>query len=409
MSNDLKKSASIGTLKNPSYLLLAWKQIYAKADSTQREYTSGVDGVTLNKFSSDLRNNLKSISTEMLSDSGYQFSSLKPVFIKKKNGKDRLICIPTVADRIVQRSIQLVLQKNGDWKYAKFNGINFGFVKKKSVADAISRAVELRKRYPFVYKTDITSFFDSIDREELKSVISTKVRSKSLHRLLFKIVDCEIDNSDKTVAEKTKAMNIHIGRGIRQGMPLSPLVANLFLSGFDKQVREKKIWTVRYADDLIFFADNDDKCRKIHEFCKNELKKIKLEIPEIEEKTKTEIIPPEKDVEFLGISISYDFKKGYLPIVSKDQEAEIRSNILKYSDLDYLTTRKITLRNFSSIIRATIAGYHGVYKYCANVVEINNKMEQWVYKALKILLNTHYKINYDTLSEKEKSFLDVIH
>jgi group II intron reverse transcriptase/maturase len=408
MLNDLEKSASIGTVKKSKFLLDAWKEINKKSSPRQREYTSGIDSITLNKFKENLFENLKSISKDIVSPEGYQFSPLKPVFIKKKNGKDRLICIPTVSDRIVQKSVQLVLQRTGKWKYSKFNGINYGFVKKKSVGDAIKRVIKLRNRYPYIFKTDITSFFDDIDRIELKKIIRRKVRSRSLHNIIERMIDCEIDKTDKTVLKRLRKMRIEFGKGVRQGMSISPLVANLYLSDFDRKLIDKKMWAVRYADDLIFFAENTEQCGKIHKFCKKELHSLNLDIPEVYKGSKSEIIQPECDADFLGICITYESEFGYLPTVSKLQQEEIRNNILKHSDMDYLNLKKITLRNYSSKLRAIIAGYSGVYKDCANISTLNSSMENWVRKALKTLLNSNYKINYDGLSDKQKKFLDVL-
>lgn len=408
MSNDLKKCATIGTIRVPSYLLRAWTDLYKKTPKKQRNETTGIDNQSINNINDNLFDNLKLISRKILSEHGYQFSALKPVLVKKKNGKDRLICIPTVSDRIVQKSIQLVLQKTKKWKYCKYNGINFGFVKGKSVKDALNKAIKERRKNPYIYKTDISSFFDEIDRDKLKREISKKIRSSSLHPILQSIVDCEVSDSFINIKDRINKMGIKKGCGVRQGMPMSPLFANLFLIDFDDQMKRDSIRCVRYADDLLFFGDSTDKCNEIHKICKNELSKIDLDIPEIGSGNKTEILNPNEDVDFLGICISYDEEKGYHQVITVKQREAIRENILNFSNLDYLARNEITLRNYSLKLNSIISGYKGVYSQCIDIVDLEVKMSNWVRKALKKLLNEQFNLNFDTLSHKQKNFLDIL-
>ena len=99
-------------------------------------------------------------------------------FIPKTNGRDRLICIPTIEDRIVQKSILKYFSEYN--KFAKFNGVSYGFIKNKSTQDAMRDAIKTRCKKPFAYETGISSFFDTLDRSILQSLIKNKIREKSL-------------------------------------------------------------------------------------------------------------------------------------------------------------------------------------------------------------------------------------
>ena len=174
--------------------------------------------------------------------------------IPKPNGKFRLICVPTIEDRIVQRALLLVLNQ---YYHKKFdNGISYGFISQKTVKDAALQACMLRKTHQWVYKTDISAFFDNIDREKLIEKIKSFIKHRSLHKLLFLAVSREVQTTSLAQEKRIKKLGIQRGLGIRQGMPLSPFFANLFLESFDNEIKATGLKAVRYADDLIFFCKN---------------------------------------------------------------------------------------------------------------------------------------------------------
>ncbi|MFM0382756.1 hypothetical protein PQQ71_05450, partial [Paraburkholderia dipogonis] len=81
----------------------AWRTIFRKASPRSRN-SVGVDNVSLNDFRSDEKAHLNRLARDLRSKT-FQFTSLRPHLIPKSNGKDRLICVPTVQDRVVQRAL----------------------------------------------------------------------------------------------------------------------------------------------------------------------------------------------------------------------------------------------------------------------------------------------------------------
>jgi RNA-directed DNA polymerase len=90
--------------------------------------------------------------TSMRSQGGYQFSMLRAVPIPKEHGRYRIICIPTVRDRIVQRAVNAYLAKGDRCRLA--NEVSYGFIPNRSVEKAVKRAAELRREKKWAYKTD---------------------------------------------------------------------------------------------------------------------------------------------------------------------------------------------------------------------------------------------------------------
>jgi RNA-directed DNA polymerase len=408
MPNDLYKASSIGLPQKPSYLLTAWHTLKRKTPKKLQIRTHGIDGQTIADFAMDYFGFLERISKEMRSPGGYRFSPLRPILIKRANKKYRLVCIPTVRDRIVQKAVQEVLQKSNHWKYCKFNGINHGFVRRKSVRSAIASAVDLRKTNQYVYKTDISSFFDNIDRDRLNDAIKAKIPNKSLHTTLFNIVLCDIVCAESSNRHYLQKAEIHPSRGVRQGMPLSPLFANLYLCDFDTAIKLKNLKCVRYADDLIFFAKAKQECNDIHEFCKLQLATLGLQIPEPNDRSqKTQIVDPATSVEFLGINIAKSSTATYVAKIPDDQRSRIRDSILQFADIDYLTRNQISIKNFAQKLVSTISGYEAAYIECADINDFSNRLDQWANKAINKLMGKQLGINYDNLSSKQKQFLTI--
>lgn len=171
MSNALHK---ISTLES---LHAAWGVLNKKVKRLSRN-NAGIDNESINSFASHLEANLMKIQRELRSGSGYCFLPLKAHLIPKPKGKFRVICVPSVRDRVVQRATLDYLAKGDKCKLE--NKVSYGFIKNRRVKNAVNRVKKLRSKQPWVYKTDITSCFDSINREILVKTIKKHVRYPSL-------------------------------------------------------------------------------------------------------------------------------------------------------------------------------------------------------------------------------------
>lgn len=390
----------ISSLNN---LSISWSKIY-KGSGPYSRMVSGVDKESIADFNSNSETKLRELSYSLRSKSRYRYALLRPVLIKKKSGKDRLICVPTVRDRIVQRSILEHLSK--DNRYGLDNGVSFGFIPEKGVKKAVIEAKRLRTLKPYVYKTDISSFFDSIDRSILRNVIEKKIRSRSIHNLLFDAIECEIQPTSRNVTKRIRALGIKEGRGVRQGMPLSPLFSNLILYDFDKIIIRKHMDMVRYADDLVIFAKSYEECQSIHEIVSIELSKINLQVPDLNVDSKSIIYRPDEPAEFLGIGIVKD-GDSYMFKISQEQIESIKSKILQLSDLNELYQKRVTLTKYSKILDNTLGGYEGAYRICDNYKTLEDSMRNWRKKAVGDLFRKGFKIDLDSLTTMQRSFLEL--
>jgi RNA-directed DNA polymerase len=383
-----------------SALEAAWRYLLANARPASRN-TRGVDNVSINDFAVDHKYRLRVLARDLAAGE-FVFSPLRPHLIPKANGKDRLICVPTVRDRVVQRALLDLLTR----KYLAriSNAISYGFVRNRRVQDAAVLACQHRKLLPWVFKTDITSFFDKIQRKQLMAETARFVRLRSLHKLLGQAANCEIGPTSGSAGSRITKLGIEVGLGVRQGMPLSPFFANVMLDKFDRAVIAAGYTAIRYADDLIFFAASETACHEIHAFCKQRLGEIGLSVPDIAAKSKSEIYPPGAPAEFLGLGLCEQHGHYVLKLMPSQIE-KIKNELMHLSSIPELLGRKITLANLASNIQNRTAGYLNAYDGCSNAEELENEFADLTQKVLRKLYGEGLKIDLQTLTQEKRTFL----
>lgn len=403
MSRAIDRLASIDSLER------AWNSVSSKKGSKNSAIRTDADGLSINKFRLNYKRNLEDISRKIKSNN-FNFSNLEPFFLKKPGTENqyRVICIPSITDRIVQRAILDEIsppQKSPSWLR---NPLSYGFVpgKDRGVKGAALKACSLREKAPWVFKTDISKFFDKISRELLKEKIKEKIKKPSLHHLIFQAVDCEVEARTKGDAKKLAQQGIKRGVGLRQGMPLSPLLANLFLYEFDNLIYKKNINMVRYADDLIFFAESEEKAKEIHYFVTQELNKIYLQIPDLKPDSKTAIYTPEEGAEFLGVEIVKSGKK-YQPKLTNKQQQSIREGYTQLSSLKECIQRGYDIFTLLNALRSKSEGYISAYDFCADIADLEHNLISWEISA-KRKVYKELGVDVEKLGISEKIFLRLV-
>ncbi len=319
---------------------------------------------------------------EQLKRGRFNFSSLQMAKIPKSNGKYRIICMPCDKDKFVQRVLlENLSSKDADVCHVH-SGISFSGPK-KGVAKAIEKALEYMKYYPYYLKVDIVSFFDEIDRELLIKKINKLQLTKSLKKLLIQVVKCELKFSsgeDKKIAEEE---GIRRGKGLRQGMPLSPYLADLALKDFDKKLcRLKRIKVIRYCDDMLIFGKTEAGLKKIVTKIERWLCCENLRIHTTGEKQpiiSNQTVP----IKFLG----YVLKKGRA-YISNDGKKEIKYRIRSFAKWREQKNKHglINLYDFVKKMKAVKRGYINAYSMASNKTHLKEMMDKNIGNVLAAVL-----------------------
>lgn len=383
-------------------LLRTWR---GSRDATKKPGAKGVDGISARQFKANLEFHLDRILLDV-KRSSYRYSRLRPFFIPKKNGR-RVICVPTIADRLVQRTVAQYLAKVD--RLRLLNEVSYGFILERGVAKAVKEAKAIRTSREWVLKTDIQSFFDRIDRTKLKEQIRRRLGRHSLVPFLSAAVDCELRPASPEEAKELKSLGIRVGLGLRQGMPLSPLLANLCLADFDRAAIAAKYKIIRYADDLILFGDSRAEVEDGYNFIADELKKVGHSIPCPGPGSKTEFVAPKQPVEFLGLEIVHkETAGGYVCRIPKSVKAGILSDIADKSSLANAIKGGSTFND----VRSRLAGLPNSYASAFQLAEDWHSFEPQVMAACSNALVRLYNDIFGTaiiqgLPDNYKRFLGI--
>ncbi|ATY83826.1 group II intron reverse transcriptase/maturase [Kyrpidia spormannii] len=293
---------------------LKWHNLYGRLLSYQRLYEAwlkvkanrgagGVDGISLSAFESKLEENLQ----ELLRDLKAKTYKPMPVlrrYIPKRNGKKRPLGLPSIRDKVVQQAVVDILQPLYE---TEFHPASVGFRPGKGAFNAFGRIIHLMEQgYVWVYDADIKGYFDCIDHRILLEVMKRRIADRSILDLIWQWLKAGV--MENGVRSFSKA-------GTPQGGVISPLLANVYLNELDWELSKAGVQFVRYADDFLVFAKNEEGVKHGENIVRTVMKRLKLELSV--EKTKTLHLMEERtsdgriipELEYLGVAIQGWFRK----------------------------------------------------------------------------------------------------
>lgn len=386
--------SALHSISSPSSLTASFSQL--KRKKKKRLHVHGVDRVSLANFAEFLSQNISSLSDQIAKGS-YKPNDLRAFLIPKSDGVSyRVIGIPSTADRVLQLSL-LGFLDNSPFKFNSKN--NYGFVKQGGVKKALEKAQVLRAKNSWAVKIDIEAFFDTIPRNLLKEKIRKRIRYRSLHDLMCNYVDCELKFDARDSQHEAK-ISITEGQGVRQGMPLSPFFANLFLDDFDVALESKGLKFIRYADDIICFGRDEYAVQAIPAIVSEELSSIGLSLKE----SKTKYASGSEPIEFLGLD-SVLVNGNYTTIVSEEKIDAMISEIMQYSDYEYCKDRILRLPSVYRRLQGMVDGYHGFFESCANADQAAMQLDHAAQECVRKLLGSVLEVDVAGLSNQKITFL----
>ena len=353
---------------------------------------AGVDGQTIEQFEADLKSNLYKIWNRMSSGT-YFPPPVRAVPIPKKSGGQRILGVPTVADRVAQMVVKQIIEPTLD---SVFLADSYGYRPRKSALDAVAVTRERCWRYDWVLEFDIKGLLDNIDHELLLRAIRKHVKCKWALIYIERWLKAPMVQEDGTTIERT--------RGTPQGGVVSPILANIFMHyAFD-------LWMVRtypalpwcrYADDGLVHCRNEQEAQDLKTELQARLSECRLEM----HPTKTKIVYckdrrrkgtyPNVKFDFLG----YCFRprlvqrfrdktlfRGFNPAVSPSATQAMRSTI---RELNLLHQTQSSMQDIAQRLNPILRGWIGYYgRYNPSALYpvlhyVNQRLVAWVMRKFK--------------------------
>jgi len=224
------------------------------------EAAVGVDGVTKEQYGQEREANCQALHARVKAKQ-YRHQPIRRVHIPKAQGKTRPIGIAAFEDKLVQDAVREVLEAIYE---QDFLACSYGFRLGRSAHDAVrtlKRIVD-RGEVQWILEADIVSFFDSLDRTELKKMLEVRVADGSLLRLIGTCLHVGVLDGETIVEPEL---------GTAQGSGLSPLLGNVYLHDvldlwFETEVKPRlqgKATLMRSCDDFIIGFEREDDARRV--------------------------------------------------------------------------------------------------------------------------------------------------
>ena len=332
----------------------------------------GVDKMSVNEIDEYLEKNMENIKQSIL-DKRYKPQPVRRVYIPKSNGKKRPLGIPTVVDRVIQQAIAQVLSKIYD---NKFSDNSFGFRPNRSAHDAMMRTLDyLNEGFEWVIDLDIEAYFDTVNHDKLISILRENVNDSTTLHLIRKFLQAGI-MEDGLIKPSTI--------GMPQGGPLSPILSNIYLDKFDKELEDRGLRFVRYADDCNIFVKSELSANRVMKSVTSWLeRKLFLKVSA----TKTKVVRP-TDSNFLGFTYCKMNSKWECKPTNKSKK-----NL--YNKCRKELIRKVCIARPNSItftrINQIVKGWINYFRVGRMKVFID-EFGQWLRHKIRVIIIKQWKV-----------------
>ena len=229
----------------------------------------GVDGQTVEDFETNLKDNLYRLWNRMSSGTYFPPPVLR-VSIPKRSGGTRNLGVPTVADRIAQTVVKMVLEPEVE---PKFHPDSYGYRPGRSALDAVGRARERSWKFDWVIDLDIRAFFDSLDHHLVMRAVAKYTTNRWVLLYIERWLKAPVLVEGGTLESRDS--------GTPQGGVISPLLANIFMHlAFDAWMasRHPGVPFERYADDVVLHCRTEAQAQAMLKAVEQRMAQCRLEV-----------------------------------------------------------------------------------------------------------------------------------
>lgn len=271
---------------------------------TRKDGAVGIDGQSAADFAVALEENLDELR-ELAMSGRYRAPAVRRVEIPKGDGRTRPLGIPTFRDKVLQRAVKELLEPIYEEQFYDFS---YGFRPGRSALDAteaLRRCID-DMHGGWILEVDIESFFDEIDRAQLRDILRTRISDGVIVRLVGKWLNAGV--LEGGVVRRS-------AKGTPQGGVISPLLANIYLhTVLDQWWVEtvqprlrKSSEMVRYADDFVILCRSRRDAERVRDALPKRFAKYGLRVNREKTRLVRFVRPDRDDQNDGGTNGSFDF------------------------------------------------------------------------------------------------------
>jgi len=287
-----------------------------------------------------------------------------------------MLGIPAISDRVCQ---QALLNRMEPIFEPIFDDASFGYRRGRSPKDALRKVwQEIQNGSEWIIDADLRDFFGSADHEKLLTLVAQRVADGRVLRLIEAMLKAGSYGRGRLYPTE---------RGTPQGSVVSPLLSNILLTPFDREMRLKGYQLTRFADDWVVTCKSAAEARAALDAARRILKQLGVEL----HPQKTRIVHVQYGFEFLGYKIKRG-KRLYLPeskIRSKARSGALyayprEKSIHRFQDqVRQRTRRRVPLHTKELIaeLNPLLRGWGEYYKR-AHVRMLFNQLDRWIVRRI---------------------------
>lgn len=332
----------------------------------------GIDKMSVSELDEYFRKHKEEIISSIMNMT-YKPQPVRRVYIPKPNGKKRPLGIPTAVDRVVQQATAQVLSQIYD---ESFSDNSYGFRPKRSAHDAIDKVLNyLNEGCEWVIDLDIEKYFDTVNHDKLISILREKVNDKTTLHLIRSFLRAGV--MEKGLTSPTEI-------GVPQGGSLSPILSNVYLDKFDKELEERGLRFVRYADDCDIFVKSEMSANRVMKSVTSWLeRKLFLKVSA----TKTKVVRPTNS-NFLGFTFWKD-SNGWKCKPCKDRKEKL------YTKIKEILKRKVAaaepLSYIFTKVNQIVKGWINYFRI-GSMKTFITEFGKWLRHKIRVIIIKQWKI-----------------
>lgn len=331
----------------------------------------GVDGMEYTELKAHLEQNGELIK-EQLRTRKYKPQPVRRVEIPKPDGGVRNLGVPTVTDRFIQQAIAQVLTPIYE---EQFHDHSYGFRPNRCAQQAILKALDMMNDgYDWIVDIDLAKFFDTVNHDKLMTLIGRTIKDGDVISIIrkFLVSGIMIDNEyEESIV------------GTPQGGNLSPLLANIMLNELDKEMEQRGLNFVRYADDCIVMVGSEMSARRV---MRNLTRFIEEKLGLKVNMTKSKIDRP-RGLKYLGFGFYFDAQvKQYKAKPHAKSVAKFKAKMKKLTSRSWGVSNEYKIAKLNELIRGWIN-----YFRIGSMKTLCARMDSSIRYRLRMCIWKHWK------------------